>query len=104
VGNLALVALLTAVNGVAEECFHRGAVYSAASDHLRGGGPILVSTVIYATVTATSGIPLLVVDAVILGLVTGIQRRCTGGVLGPIITHVVWSMVMLFALAPTLDG
>lgn len=103
VGNLALVALLTAVNGVAEECFHRGAVYSAASDHLRGGGPILVSTVIYATVTATSGIPLLVVAAVILGLVTGIQRRCTGGVLGPIITHVVWSMVMLFALAPILD-
>lgn len=105
VGNLALVALLTAVNGVAEECFHRGAVYSAARDHLRGGGaPILVSTVVYAAVTATSGIPLLVVAAVILGLVTGVQRRCTGGVLGPIVTHVVWSMVMLFALAPILDA
>lgn len=103
VGNLALVALLTAVNGVAEECFHRGAVYSAARDRLRGGGPILVSTVIYAAVTATSGIPLLVVAAVILGVVTGVQRRCTGGVLGPIITHVVWSTVMLFALAPILD-
>jgi membrane protease YdiL (CAAX protease family) len=100
VGNLALVALLTAVNGVAEECFHRGAVYSATS-RIR---PILLSTAVYAAVTATAGIPLLVLAAVILGLVTAVQRRCTGGVLGPIITHVTWSMVMLFALGPILDA
>ena len=95
-----LVALLTAVNGVAEECFHRGAVYSAVAN-LR---PILTTTVIYATVTATAGIPLLVLAAVILGLVTAVQRRATGGVLGPAITHVAWSMVMLFALGPILDA
>ena len=100
VGNLALVAVLTAINGVAEECFHRGAVYSAA----RRGRPILVTTVVYAAVTATAGIPLLVVAAVVLGVVTGIQRRCTGGVLGPAVTHVVWSMAMLFALGPLLDA
>lgn len=100
VGNLALVALLTAVNGVAEECFHRGAVYSATS-RIR---PVLVTTVVYAAVTATAGIPLLVLAAAILGLVTAVQRRCTGGVLGPIITHVSWSMVMLFALGPLLDA
>ncbi|MGN7226609.1 CPBP family intramembrane glutamic endopeptidase [Dietzia maris] len=100
VGNLVLVALLTAINGVAEECFHRGAVYSAVAN-LR---PILTTTVIYATVTATAGIPLLVLAAVILGLVTAVQRRATGGVLGPAITHVAWSMVMLFALGPILDA
>ncbi|MDV8001202.1 CPBP family intramembrane glutamic endopeptidase [Rhodococcus sp. IEGM 1408] len=100
VGNLALVALLTAVNGVAEECFHRGAVYSATS-RLH---PVLVTTVVYGAVTAASGIPLLVLAAVILGAVTAVQRRCTGGILGPIITHVAWSMVMLFALGPILDA
>ena len=100
VGNLALVATLTAVNGVAEECFHRGAVYSAAA-RIR---PILTSTVVYGAVTATTGIPLLVLAALILGFVTALQRRATGGVLGPAVTHVAWSMVMLFALAPILDA
>ena len=100
VGNLALVALLTAVNGVAEECFHRGALYSAVADR----HPILVTTVVYALVTATSGIPLLVVAAVLLGVVTAVLRRCTGGVGGPIITHVAWSLTMLLALGPILHG
>ena len=100
VGNMALVAVITAVNGIAEECFHRGAVYSAVARYR----PILTSTVAYAAVAAASGIPLLVLAAVLLGLVTAVQRRATGGVLGPIITHVTWSMVMLFALAPILDA
>lgn len=100
VGHLALVAALTAVNGVAEECFHRGAVYSA----LARWRPILTSTVVYAAVTATAGIPLLVLAAVVLGAVTAVQRRVTGGVLAPAITHVAWSMVMVLALGPILDA
>lgn len=100
VGNLVLVAAITVVNGIAEECFHRGAVYSAVARNR----PVLTSTVVYATVTAASGIPLLVLAAVLLGLVTAVQRRVTGGVLGPIITHVTWSMAMLFALGPLLDA
>lgn len=100
VGSLALVAVLTAVNGIAEECFHRGAVYSALARYR----PVLTSTVVYAAVTATSGIPLLVLAAALLGLVTAVQRRVTGGVLGPTITHVTWSMAMLFALGPLLDA
>lgn len=100
VGNLALVGALTAINGVAEECFHRGAVYSAAGRF----HPVPVSTGVYAAVTATSGIPLLVVAAVLLGLVTAVQRRITGGVLGPVVTHVAWSMVMLLALGPILEA
>lgn len=100
VGILPLVAALTAVNGIAEECFHRGAVYSATTRYR----PVLASTLVYAGVTATAGIPLLVVAAVIVGLVTALQRRATGGVLGPIITHVTWSLVMVLALGPILDA
>lgn len=99
-GNLAAVAALTAVNGIAEECFHRGAVYSAT----QRARPIITTTIIYAAVTATTGIPLLVLAAVILGAVTAVQRRCTGGVLGPCVTHVAWSLVMLIALGPLLDA
>lgn len=99
-GDLALIAMLTAVNGIAEECFHRGAVYSAAQ-RLH---PVLVTTILYAAVTATAGVPLLVLAAVVLGAVTAVQRRCTGGVLGPCVTHVAWSMVMLMALGPILDA
>lgn len=96
--NLLAIALLTAINGVAEECFHRGAVYSA----VHRWRPVLTTTAVYAAVVATAGIPLLVVAALALGLVTGLQRRSTGGVLGPIFTHVTWSMAMLFALGPIL--
>ncbi|NLJ53774.1 MAG: hypothetical protein GX344_06530 [Intrasporangiaceae bacterium] len=51
-------------------------------------------------VTAASGIPLLVFAAVILGVAVGLQRRVTGGVLAPIITHLIWSLGMLFLLPP----
>ena len=45
-----------------------------------------------------AGIPLLVLAAAILGLVVGLQRRVTGGILGPTITHLTWSLGMLFLL------
>jgi membrane protease YdiL (CAAX protease family) len=38
--------------------------------------------------------------AFVLGLVVGLQRRAGGGVLAPILTHISWSMTMLFALPP----
>jgi len=97
-GNLVLVAVLTAVNGVAEELIHRGAVFAA----LPARHAVLVSTIVYAVVTATSGIPLLVLAAVALGALTGLLRACTGGIVGPAVLHVTWSMTMLFALGPIL--
>ena len=42
--------------------------------------------------------PLLVFAAAVLGAVVGLQRRVTGGVLGPIVTHLIWSLGMLFLL------
>ena len=94
VGSLALVAVITAVNAVAEELYFRGGLYAAIGRR----HAVLLTTVAYALVTAGSGIPLLVVAAAVLGLVVGLQRRVTGGILGPVVTHLTWSIGMLFML------
>ncbi|NNM47498.1 CPBP family glutamic-type intramembrane protease [Knoellia koreensis] len=98
-GSLALVAVITAVNGVAEELYFRGALYAAVGRR----HAVLVTTAVYALTTAGAGIPLLVLAAAALGLLTGLQRRVTGGVLGPIITHLTWSLGMLFLLPVVLS-
>ena len=67
------------------------------------GTPWRSPRVVYTLVTATSGIPLLVLAAALVGLVVAFQRRVTGGILGPTITHLTWSLGMLFLLPPVLD-
>jgi len=94
--SLVVVALITLVNGVTEELFFRGAAFAA----IGRVHPVAWSTVLYAATTLASGNGMLVFAAVVLGLVVGMQRRVTGGVLAPIITHVTWSMSMLFVLPP----
>jgi hypothetical protein len=95
-GDLALVAVVTLVNGGAEEIFFRGALFAAVGrDHAR-----LVSTAIYALVTVATGNPMLVFAAVVMGALFAQQRRTTGGILAPMLTHLVWSMIMLLALPP----
>ncbi|QGN58257.1 CPBP family intramembrane glutamic endopeptidase [Nostocoides sp. HKS02] len=98
-GSLALVAVITAVNGIAEELYFRGALYAAVGR----SHPVLVTTVVYALTTVGAGIPLLVLAGALLGVLTGLQRRVTGGVLGPIIIHLTWSLGMLFLLPPVLS-
>ena len=93
-GSLWLVAVVTFVNGVAEELFFRGALFAAIGVRR----PVLISTVLYALATLAGGNPVLVFAAAILGLVTGLQRRASGGVFAPILTHVTWSMTMLLVL------
>lgn len=93
-GSLWIVALVTAINGIAEELFFRGATYAALDRRWNLAG----STVLYAASTLFSGVPLLTFAAACLGLLTGAQRRVTGGVLGPIVSHLTWSLGMLFAL------
>lgn len=99
VGSLGLVALLTAVNGIAEELYFRGALFAALPRRHAVAG----TTAVYALTTVGSGIPLLVLAAAVLGLVVGLQRRVTGGVLGPVVTHLTWSLGMLFLLPSALD-
>jgi membrane protease YdiL (CAAX protease family) len=97
-GSLALVMAITAVNGIAEELYFRGALYAAVNPRWA----VAVTTVAYVVVTIFSGVPLLVLAALVLGLITGLQRRVTGGILGPIVTHLVWSLGMLLLLPAVL--
>ncbi|MFX4272174.1 CPBP family glutamic-type intramembrane protease [Propionibacteriaceae bacterium Y1685] len=85
---------ITVGNAVAEEIFFRGAVYAALPDRFAVVGTIVAYTVI----TAASGIWLLVLAGFLLGIVTTLQRRATGGVLAPAVTHLVWSTSMLLFL------
>jgi membrane protease YdiL (CAAX protease family) len=92
-GSVVLLVLVTAVNGVAEELFFRGAAYAAIPWH-----PVLATTVAYAVATLATGNVMLAFAAVVLGVVVGLERRASGGVLAPILTHCAWSLTMLFAL------
>lgn len=97
-GALPLLVLITAVNGVAEELFFRGAAYAAVPRH-----PVLWTTLAYVLATLATGNVMLAFAAVILGVVVGLQRRASGGILAPVLTHCSWSLAMLFAL-PLLFG
>ena len=98
-GNLALVFVLTLVNGVGEEVFFRGALYAAIGRHR----PVLISTVVYVLVTIATANPMLVFAAVLMGTLFALQRRASGGILAPMITHLVWSTVMILVLPPLLS-
>lgn len=96
-GPLVLVVFITVINGLAEEMFFRGALYTA----LGAKAPILISTVLYVIATAvTTGNPMLGLAAIILGTVCAFERRITGGVLAPMLTHFFWGLVMVLALPP----
>ena len=88
-----LLLLVTVVNGVAEELFFRGALYAAVPKH-----PVVWSTIAYTVATLATGNVMLGFAAILLGVVVGLERRASGGVLAPILTHVTWSSIMLFAL------
>lgn len=92
-GSLTVLALITFVNGIAEELFFRGALYAAIPRH-----PILWTTVAYTLATLATGNVMLTFAAVLLGLVCALERRASGGVLAPILTHITWSLSMLFVL------
>jgi membrane protease YdiL (CAAX protease family) len=94
--SLPLVALVTVMNGIAEEIFFRGALFAAIGIW----HPVAISTVIYSLTTVATGNPMLVFAAVMLGILLGLQRRSSGGILGPILTHCTWSLTMLLVLPP----
>jgi membrane protease YdiL (CAAX protease family) len=92
-GSLSLLVVITVVNGIAEELFFRGAAYAAIPLH-----PVLWTTVAYGVATAATGNVMLAFAAVVLGAVVGLERRASGGILAPILTHCTWSLAMLLAL------
>ncbi|MBI3691303.1 MAG: CPBP family intramembrane metalloprotease [Mycolicibacterium aromaticivorans] len=95
-GSLLLIVVITLVNGLAEEMFFRGALYTA----LGAFHPVVISTLLYTIATCASGNWMLGFAAIILGTVCAVERRATGGVLAPVLTHVVWGLIMVLALPP----
>lgn len=95
-GSIRSVLATTLLNGAAEEVFFRGAVYAAAGDR----HPVAVSTAAYALVTVATRNPALVLAAAVMGPVFGLQRRATGGIQAPVLTHLTWSTLMLHFLPP----
>ncbi|MGH1563359.1 CPBP family intramembrane glutamic endopeptidase [Mumia sp. DW29H23] len=95
-GSTPLVVLTTLANGAAEELFFRGALFEAVGERR----PVLVSTLAYTATTASSRNPSLVLAGAVMGTLFGLQRRATGGVQAPLLTHLTWSALMLRYLPP----
>jgi membrane protease YdiL (CAAX protease family) len=95
-GSWRLTMTIALLGAIAEELFYRGALYTALGRH----HPLLISTILYVAATLASQNLMLGFAAIILGTVCALERRATGGVLAPILTHFVWSLVVLLALPP----
>jgi membrane protease YdiL (CAAX protease family) len=95
-GALPLVLLTTYANGIGEEVFFRGALYAVLPDELA----VSASTGIYVVATATTRNPALVVAAALMGGLLGLQRRASGGLQAPLLTHLTWSTLMVRYLPP----
>ncbi|WP_242530245.1 CPBP family intramembrane glutamic endopeptidase [Nocardioides aromaticivorans] len=99
-GDDRLVMATTLANGAAEEIFFRGALYSALAER----SPVAGSTAVYALATTTTRNPALVLAAVVMGWLFALQRRASGGIQAPLLTHATWSALMLRFLPPLFRG
>ena len=99
-GGTPMVTFTACANGLAEEMFFRGALYSALESRHAVAG----STAVYTLATAPTGNPALVLAAAAMGTLFGLQRRASGGVQAPALTHVTWSVLMLRYLPPVFRG
>ena len=91
-----LVLATTLANGLGEEVFFRGAVYAALGEW----HPVAASTAVYALSTTTTRNPALVLAAAAMGALFAAQRRASGGLQAPVVTHLTWSALMLRYLPP----
>jgi hypothetical protein len=98
-GSDALVLGTALINGVAEEVFFRGAVYDVAGPQHR----VAATTVAYMAVTSATRNPALVLASGVMGWIFAAQRRATGGIRAPIVTHLTWTTLMLRYLPPLFD-
>ncbi|MGO9510233.1 MAG: lysostaphin resistance A-like protein [Mycobacterium sp.] len=95
-GSFLLIVVITLVNGLAEEMFFRGALYTALGRHHAAA----ISTVLYIAAALASGNVMLGFAAIILGTVCALERRASGGILAPMLTHFVWGLIMVLVLPP----
>ena len=91
-----LVVATTLANGLGEEMFFRGAMYAA----LDADRAVAASTAVYTLATVSTRNPALVLAAAFMGTLFGLQRRASGGLQAPLITHLTWSTLMVRYLPP----
>lgn len=91
-----LVIATTLANGVGEEIFFRGAIYAA----LDPGHAVFASTASYTLTAASTRNPALMLAAGVMGTLFGLQRRASGGLQAPLLTHLTWSTLMVRYLPP----
>jgi membrane protease YdiL (CAAX protease family) len=99
-GSLAAVTVVTVATGIAEEIFFRGGLFAAIGRR----HPVAVSTAAYVLATVATGNVMLVFAAAVVGVVLGLLRRASGGILAPMIAHVTWSIPMLYLLPAVFAG
>jgi hypothetical protein len=64
---------------------------------------VLTSTAVYGLATTATRNPALVLASLVMGALFGLQRRSTGGLQAPVLTHLTWSTLMLRYLPPLFD-
>lgn len=95
-GSGCLVMLTALANGAAEEVSFRGALYTAVgAEHSVAG-----STAAYVLATTATRNPALVLASAAMGSLFAWQRRESGGIQAPILTHLTWTALMLRHLPP----
>lgn len=81
----------TLANGIGEEVFFRGSLFTA----LACPNPVAGSTAVYILTTCATRNPALVLASGVMGTLFAAQRRASGGLMAPVLTHVTWSALML---------
>jgi CAAX protease family protein len=61
---------------------------------------VAVSTAVYTLATTATRNPALVLAGGVMGTLFGLQRRASGGIQAPIITHLTWATLMLRYIPP----
>ena len=95
-GSTPLVLATASANAVAEELFFRGALWPLTGE----SHPIVKTTLAYAATTAATRNPALVLAGTATSVLFGLQRRTSGGILAPALSHLTWSLLMLRYLPP----
>jgi membrane protease YdiL (CAAX protease family) len=86
-----------------EEVLWRGAVFARLVRRYGSGWrPVVVTTVLYALFVGLSGNPALVLAALACGAVWARQRQVTGSLVPGVVSHALWSLLMLL-FVPGLD-
>ncbi len=95
-GRTPMVLATTLANGLGEEVFFRGALFTA----LDPDRAVAASTAVYVAATAATRNPALMLAGGVMGTLFGLQRRASGGLQAPALTHLTWSTLMVLILPP----